>query len=95
MLWLIILLGGLDVALTAWGLNLRVIGEANPLLVWMLGVLGGWTWLIAFTVPALLVVALWCLRRRCRLVLPAMRGLVAARILIVLLHVRWMLAVFA
>jgi hypothetical protein len=94
MIWAIVLLGGLDVAATAWGLHIGVIEEANPLLASMLGAMGGWAWFATFALSALAAVVLWCLRRRCRFVPPAMWLILTARVLAIGLHIRWIVVVF-
>ena len=89
MAWAIVLLGAADIGLTAFGLSLGAIEEANPLLAWGLGVAGGWTWLVAFAVPALAVWAVWRVRDRSRWALPTLRLLVVVRAAVIGLHAVW------
>lgn len=93
MAW-VILLGAADVALTAYGWQLGVFVEANPVILSLLDISPLLAFGAAFLIPAALVAAAWRLRDRSRWVRPAMRGLVALRVAVLGLHVPWLLVVF-
>lgn len=90
---LIWLLGVVDVYLTRYGLQLGVITEGNPVMAHLFEIHPDAAVAFSVGLSALLLFCLQHLRSHCTLAGKAMKGLLAVRVVVILLHVNWLLRV--
>ena len=89
-LLLTVALGLLDVALTAWGLSLGMIEEANPIISNLLAVSPVLGYGVTVGMSLLAAWVLWGLRDRSPIVRPALYGVLGVRVVIIGMHFAWM-----
>lgn len=85
------LTGLVDLLLTAWGLSLGVIEEANPVMVRIFRVSPLWAVILGFIVLTAALYVLAKARKRVWWVDPALVGLLGVRIVVLGMHAIWVL----
>ncbi len=81
--------GVADLVLTAWGLQLGVIEEANPIMAWLFGISIPGALLLAVVIMTAALLCLHVARNRVTWVDFALRGLLAIRFSVLALHMIW------
>jgi len=85
-------LGLLDFALTAWGLQLGIFAEANPIIAALLHYSPALGYGLTVGLPLLGLALIWHLRDRSRMARPALWGLFGVRVAIIAMHAAWIAA---
>ena len=89
MIVLLWLAGVADLVLTAWGLSLGVIREANPVLAWAFDVSPLGTVITGAALTGAIFYGLHLMRDRSRLLYPGLWILLGVRVAVLWLHMRW------
>ncbi len=81
--------GVADLVLTAWGLHLGLIEEANPIMAWLFSVSMSGALILALVVMTAALLFLHVARNRVAWVDMALRSLLAIRFSVLVLHMIW------
>ncbi len=84
--------GVADLLLTAWGLRLGAIEEANPIMAWLFNASVPCTLITAVVVLTAALMCLHAARDRVPWVEQALRGLLAVRLSVLVLHLMWIIS---
>ncbi len=85
--------GMADLLLTAWGLRLGVIEEANPLMAWLFSISKPLTLGIGTAVMTAALGFLWYVRKKIAWFETVVRGLLAIRVVVLSIHIYWLLQI--